>query len=185
MTVSKARRSAARSSTPPAGGTHDYAGKGTNFVNISSLTHNIGNDTVNLTSAQVASLGTIDGGNTTDTDELDITTGGTLTGADLANISFESWTLSANAAYDLSLVDSSVIGFETLIIDGSATSSLVIDGTGVVAGGRLAITGGAGNDTLTAGESSDFINGNAGNDTIIGSVANNILQGEPRITGPT
>ena len=115
------------------------------------------------------------------TDTLQFNSGGTLTATNLANVSgWETWTLGANAAYDLTLNDANVASGETLTTNASAvtttTNAVVIDGAGEL-DGKLDITGGSGNDTLDGGAGVDTLDGGSGNDDIFGGGGGDRLKG--------
>ncbi|HTQ12660.1 MAG TPA: calcium-binding protein, partial [Rhizomicrobium sp.] len=136
-----------------------------------TLTGGAGNDAFfmadNLTAAD-----TIDGGAGNDTVELygDYSAGLTLAASTITNV--ETLKLGDGFSYKLTTNDGNVASGATMAVDASAltgTNALTFDGS-AENGGFYAITGGAGDDSVTYGShfsASDSFDGGGGNDTLV------------------
>ncbi|MBN2971553.1 hypothetical protein JW805_05925 [Roseomonas aeriglobus] len=93
-------------------------------------------------------------------------------------------------AYNLSFVDANVATGTTLTVNGSALrgattlaggvtgiENLTVNASALTGTRAVAVTGGAGNDTLTGGAGADTLNGGAGNDTLTGGAGADTLNG--------
>jgi Ca2+-binding RTX toxin-like protein len=123
----------------------------------------------------------IDGGAGTDTVSLDGNYTGTsaVVFGSATMVSIERVTLAAGFSYDLTIAGDTAAPGKTLTVDGSALGSgarLIFDGAPEIEG-KLAVTGGAGNDVLTGGSRNDVLTGGAGNDVLNGSTGNDVLTG--------
>lgn len=107
------------------------------------------------------------------TDTLVLT--GTITSFAFSNAtSIEALGLGAGSSYSFELTDGTVAAGATLTIDGSllnSSNTLIVDGL-AEQDGKLAVTGGAGNDALTGGAREDALAGGGGNDVLLGSAGN-------------
>ncbi|HXL99481.1 MAG TPA: calcium-binding protein, partial [Rhizomicrobium sp.] len=121
--------------------------------------------------ANFAASDTINGGAGSDTLELkgDYSAGLTFGATTMTNV--ETLQLDDGSSYKLTTNDATVASGQTLTVDASAltgTNALTFDGSAET-NGLFAITGGAGDDTVTLGSHfsvSDAIDGGAGDDTV-------------------
>jgi|GEM_PF-889520 len=127
------------------------------------------NETITATTSTVAAGGyTLNAGGQTGTDSLVLAGAGSLSSANMAQISgFETITLGSDATYSIVLNNVA----QALTIDGSAvttnSNTVTINGS-AVSTSNLTLTGGAGNDVLIGGGGADSLTGGAGNDTLTG-----------------
>jgi Ca2+-binding RTX toxin-like protein len=138
-----------------------------------------GDDVINMGAALTAA-DTIDGGAGSDILYLDgdYSGGLTLGATTIANI--ERITLKAGHSYNLTIDNATVAAGQTMAVAGSAlgaSDSFVFDGSNDTSGGRLTISGGAGNDTLTGGWADDTIKAGDGTNTITGGGGSDTLYG--------
>ena len=98
----------------------------------------------------------------------------------LTNISnIETINIQAGFNDSLTLVNGNVAAGAQLTINGASlggANTLTVNGAAEL-DGRLALTGGAGNDTLTGGAGNDTLSGGAGNDSLTGGNGNDVLRG--------
>ncbi len=152
-----------------------------------SVTLGSGGDTVQVSNnAYLSSNDTLDGGTGSDTLAFTYNTASsnTISAAQLSNVKgFETFSF-ANATngtavnYVLTL-DDTIVGNQvavgsTFTVSRTAanTGTLKIDGSAVTNSYVLALSGGAGVDTLTGGAGNDTITGAAGNDVLTGGAGN-------------
>jgi Ca2+-binding RTX toxin-like protein len=136
-----------------------------------------GNDMFNMGAALTAA-DTIDGGSGSDTVQLngDYSAGLTLGATTLVNV--EVIQLASGHSYNLTTNDANVASGQTLTLIASlgASNALTFDGSAET-DGFFAITGGAGNDSVTLGSRTVFagstFNGGAGSDTLTLDYGNN------------
>jgi Hemolysin-type calcium-binding repeat (2 copies). len=109
----------------------------------------------------------------------------TVSGIEVIKLNDATTSLTPTDSIIYSLVDS---GTTTLTIDGSALTaahSLTVHGEGVGSGYKMALTGGAGADTLLGGAGNDTITGGAGADSLNGGAGNDtyVFNGGDVVTG--
>ena len=166
-----------------AGGTSDKvtlsssAGNSLTVSNVEELQGSSGVDNISVSQANLSG-NSFEGNNGVDV--LTITDGGTLSSANLSNVTeFETLVLAADADYDITLSSGFVDG--TLSVDATAltssSSSLTFNGSNVSGNNTLSIDSGAGDDVLTGTGKADVINGGAGADSLIGGDGNDTLTG--------
>ena len=138
----------------------------TGGAGLDNISAGDGNDSIRFTNARFVAGETVDGGN--GTDEIRIIDAATITDAQFANKTLvETLFLQADAAQSVTLAgNSDTAGIVTVDASSSltATSNITVN-----AGGRtngIAITTGAGADTITGGAGADSIVAGAGNDSI-------------------
>ncbi|MDD2780720.1 calcium-binding protein, partial [Sulfuricurvum sp.] len=146
-------------------------GGSTNIVNAGA-----GNDTINISNANVTtgSPATIDGGS--GTDKLRVTTAGTLTDDVLAGMTnVEELVIAANADQSVTIGANFANNlFATVDASGLTTGKLTLDATAAVKTGNvdinLTVKGGGAADTIIVNSTkltaTDTIDGNGGNDTL-------------------
>ena len=129
-----------------------------------------GNDTF-VFGADFDGNDTVSGGAGTDT--LSLT--GNYTSLVFSNVtSIEAFSFGSDFNYRFVLTDSAVAAGDTLTLDASAlgsSNSLTVDGL-LELDGKLALTGGNGNDVLTGGNKDDTLKGGGGIDVLAGSAGN-------------
>jgi Ca2+-binding RTX toxin-like protein len=135
-----------------------------------AITGGTGNDTVTF-AANFAAADSVNGGTGSDTLELngDYSAGLTFGASTMTNV--ETLKLDHGFSYNLTTNDATVASGQTLTVDASAltgANALTFDGSAET-NGFFAITGGAGDDSVTYGSHfsvNDSFNGGAGNDTV-------------------
>jgi Ca2+-binding RTX toxin-like protein len=136
-----------------------------------------GNDTINAGAAFTAA-DSIDGGTGTDKLHLsgDYSAGVTLGAATLTNV--EDITLAAGHSYNLTLNAATATSGQSLEVYGGSlvgSQTLTLDGSAVA--GDLHLVGGAGNDMLIGGAGSNVIAGGAGNNALTAGTGTNTISG--------
>jgi VCBS repeat-containing protein len=122
----------------------------------------------------------IDGGSGNDTVYLsgNYSGGVTFTATTMTNV--ERITLTAGHSYNLTINNATVAAGQTMTLAGNnlgAADSFIFDGSHDTSGGSLAITGGAGNDTLVGGWTNDLIEAGNGTNSITGGGGSDTLYG--------
>jgi Ca2+-binding RTX toxin-like protein len=182
------------------GGGHDYlsglggndtlSGGGGNDTLVSgdgtdTLNGGDGDDTLLVTGNSFAALSRIDGGIGSDVLKLDGHYPGivTMTEATLRNVERIELAGDGNVlgarSYTLVTHDGTIAAGGLLTVDGStldAKDAMSFD-AGAELDGRVALTGGAGNDVLKGGAGNDAVAGGGGNDTIAGGQGADVLTG--------
>lgn len=154
--------------------------------NTSSINGGGGNDAF-VYGAFMAATDTLNGGDGTDT--LSFTDAGGAT-TDIDNITNIEVITLGNAVTAFNLVEANLSAGQILTINGAGvttnTNTIAISAALETDGGRVNITGGAGNDTLTGGTSNDTLSGGSGADSLIGGGGADSLvggEGNDTITG--
>lgn len=131
-----------------------------------------GNDTIVFDATELTAADTIKGGAGTDTLKINSGAANIDLGA-LPNLAgVETINLNFNAAHQITIADSyySSADFSgtTVTVTTNSATGISVDGSAVLAGHKVSITGNGGNDTLVGGADNDSFSGGGGNDHITG-----------------
>jgi len=121
----------------------------------------------------------LDGNGGTDTLTFAGDLGGTLDTTEMSGIAnFETWILSGNYTYNMTLVDTNVTSGTTLTVNASTVTSAGVDvDGGAETNGSFNFIGGGGNDIFDGGSGADTLAGNNGNDELSGGGGGDTLTG--------